>query len=232
MDNFFKSKKGIITVYIIGIIILIFLSEYKGLNPTILFTLFSVTIPFFEKAMSEEYKTKLNKNLEDYKNGINEKMENQKKELNKELEEYKTKLSGYTLVTKLQFELEFKIYTEIYEGLSEVQKEVIQLAPIIDCSSNDSTYTERYSKFAKLINDIILKKIKYRPFYSKEIYNGVEKIIILCSKEGTNFKIANLEKLERFDFRESIKIKKEIEKELEILSDLIKDRIQNMKIID
>lgn len=126
MDDFFKSKKGIIIVYIIGILILIYLSEYKGLNATIIFALFSITIPFFEKAMTEDYKAKLNKDLEDYKNIINGKMENQKNELNKELEQYKTKLSGYTLVTKMQFELEFKIYTELYSDLLDAMYDLTQ----------------------------------------------------------------------------------------------------------
>lgn len=152
--------------------------------------------------------------------------------LNKEIQMYKAKLDGCTLVTKLQFELEFKIYTEIYEGLAEVQKEVIQLAPMEDYSTSESIYLERYNNFAKSINDIILKKIKYRPFYTKEIHSRIKKMIDLCSEEGTNFRCAYIEKLERFDFKESKKRKKEIENELEILSDLIKNRIQNMKIIE
>lgn len=229
MDDFFKSKKGIIIIYILGILFLIYLSEYKKLNTTILFTLFSITIPFFEKAMTEEYKIKLNKGLEDYKNGINEKMENQKKELNKELEEYKTKLSGYTLVTKMQFELEFKIYTEIYEVLFEVQRDTENLATGI---SDSDDYSGRLNIFTNSYNNSRFIVSKYVPFYSKEIYICIKNIQKLFFKEARNIELSFLMNIQNFDYMESMDRKNKIKNEMEILSTLIRDRIQNMKIVE
>lgn len=228
MDDFFKSKKGIIIIYIIGVLLLIYLSEYKKLNATILFTLFSITIPFFEKAMTEDYRTRLSKDLEDYKNVINEKMENQKKELNKELEEYKTKLSGCTLVTKMQFELEFKIYTEIYSDLLDA---MYALNAILVSKDNRERMRERGEYFSEKQKNAG-KFANYAPFLSKEIYSVVWDIHNSGYEEYLAIGNAFLLKKDKYDYAGSRKRKKNMIKNMEKLSELIRNRIESMKIIE
>nr|DAE74115.1 MAG TPA: hypothetical protein [Caudoviricetes sp.] len=155
-------------------------------------------------------------------------LEDYKSELDKKLETHKAKLSGYTLVTKLQYELEFKIYIEIH-GLVEshfriVSDMIFQIEnnKIKDKSGLIKKYEESHEK-------ILSNMYKNKPFYQKEICN---KISIISSLNSEIFYIY-------IDFSEGDLIKVELAKKgrdigdtLEELSDLIRERIENMKIVE
>lgn len=73
------------------------------------------------------------------------------------MESYKTKLFGYTLVFKLQYDLEFKIYTEIYEIIFLLYIETDKLQPVIDNLPIEKEafkieITNRVNHFGKLYN--------------------------------------------------------------------------------
>lgn len=151
--------------------------------------------------------------------------------INKDLEKYKTKLSSYTLVTKLQYDLEFKIYTEIYEKMFLLLIETDKLRPftfIVDPHADDNI-NERKKSFINFYNETLNVINKYRPFYSDEIYLNLEKIKDLCYKEYLDVIVTNHL---NFNYLVSNNRKKEIQKMLSDTSNLIKKRIENMKIIE
>ena len=212
MINFLKKQFLKITVYIIILALINSLWFFSEWNIFVLGTFNSLITSLFTFIIGKTW-------VEDYK-----------LEINKELEEYKTKLSSYTLVTKLQFELEFKIYIELISEISSALNCLIKLKARV----NEEINKESHNK----ITEIIKMTSKYQPFYSKEIYkhlevllneivrnyhciagnNGVEiNLKTLITTYGNNNIEVNLDKLYLY---------------YEQLSDLIRQRIENMKIIE
>lgn len=155
-------------------------------------------------------------------------MEDYKLEINKELEKYKVRLSGYTLVTKLQYELEFKIYIEIH-GLVESHFRIVS-DMIFQMENNKiKDKSELIKKYEESYEKILSNMYKNKPFYQKEICN---KISIINNLNSEIFDIY-------IDFSEGDLIKGDLAKKgrdigdtLEELSDLIRERIENMKIVE
>lgn len=157
--------------------------------------------------------------------------------VNKDLEEYKTKLSSYTLVTKLQYDLEFEVYTKIYEMIFLLSIETDKLLPPIDnlppekeafkieIGNRLKRFEELYDKTSNTIN-------KYRPFYSNEIFKILRETKDLCLKESKEVSLTVILYPKPFDYLKSIDRKEKINEMLEIVSNLIKERIKNMRIIE
>lgn len=152
---------------------------------------------------------------------------------NRKLEIDKIKLSSYTLVTKLQYDLEFKIYTEIYEKIFRLYIETDKLKPILDVQTTKEDMEARLKEFAN-IYDITSKVInQYRPFYSERIYNLLIFIRNMCCEDAMDVRCSlDSTKKIKFDYKKSKEIKEDIKNKLNELSDLIRQRIENMKIIE
>lgn len=210
MINFLKKQFFKITVYIIILILLNGLWFFSEWNISVLVSLNSLITSLFTFIIGKTW-------LEDYK-----------LEVNKELEKYKIKLSSYTLVTKLQYDLEFRIYTEIY-GLVEERFRIISdmifqmnYNKINNKSGLEKSHNEIYEK-------ILSNMYKNKPFYQKAI---CDKIAIINKLNSEIFKIyINFENGDLIieDIAEKVK---NIIDAIEDLSDLIRQRIENMKIIE
>ena len=211
MINFLKKQFFKITVYIIILILINVLWFFSEWNISILVSLNSLITSLFTFIIGKTW-------LEDYK-----------LEVNKELEKYKIKLSGYTLVTKLQYDLEFKIYTEIYEKMFLLYIETEKLRPIIDVAG--ANIRERLNSFSNIYNETSRLINKYRPFYSEEIYNILTETRNECLKESTEVEIS-IDDIKYYNYAHSLVRKREIKENLEKISILIRNRIENMKIIE
>lgn len=134
----------------------------------------------------KDYQGKIDKEMEDYKNEWNQKLEDYKNKLDAELETHKAKLSGYTLVTKLQYDLEFKIYTEIYEKLAKFFIATKELNAAMD--TEKVTELKKIDSIYKKQLECIFTKIDiHKPFYSEEIYSKIDEMIILTTKISEEF---------------------------------------------
>lgn len=211
MINFFKKQFFKIAVYIIILVLLNGLWFFSEWNISILVSLNSLITSLFTFIIGKTW-------LEDYK-----------LEVNKELEKYKIKLSGYTLVTKLQYDLEFKIYTEIYEKMFLLYIETEKLRPIIDIVG--ANIQERLNSFSNIYNETSKLINKYRPFYSEEIYKILTETRNECLKESKEVEVS-IDNINYYSYSRSLVRKKEIKENLEKISILIRQRIENMKIIE
>jgi hypothetical protein len=196
MINFLKKQFLKITVYIIILALINSLWFFSKWDIFILFIFNSFITSIFTFVMSKTW-------LEDYK-----------LEMNKELEKYKTKLSGYTLVTKLQYDLEFKIYTELAFKIADTLESLSKF--ILSDKLKEKNFKE---KNEKSIIELMNMVIKYKPFYPEPIYEIAENI----AKEMAEIhgKKSN-----------SKNTTNEIYKKYIEYSRLVKIRIENMKIIE
>lgn len=229
MIKFLKKQfiKLLIYIIILGLITVLFFSRNWDKNT--LLSVISLITSIFIAFMGKTW-------IDDYKLEIDRELENHKLKINKELESYKTKLSGYTLVTKLQYDLEFKIYTEIYEIMFLLYIETDKLHPPIDNFPTEkeafkTEITNRLNRFGKLYNKTSNTINKYRPFYSDKIFEILRDTRDLCHKESIFVAFTIKEHPIVFDYEASINRKVKINENLEIISNLIKKRIENMKII-
>lgn len=216
MIDFIKRQFLKIIIYIVVIILINTLWLFSKWNISILGIFNSLITSLFTFIISKTW-------LEDYK-----------LEINKELEKYKTKLSNYTLVTKLQYDLEFKIYTEIYEKMFSLYIETDKLMPGmcgIDYLTNENI-EKRLKGFFVIYNETSNLINKYRPFYSKEIYEILKKTRDICFEESVATE-SSIQKVGiTFNYAISMARKDQIRENLEKISNLIKVRIENMKIIE
>ena len=180
----------------------------------------------------KEYQKKIDEEMEDYKNEWNQKLEDYKNKLDAELETHKAKLSGYTLVTKLQYDLEFKIYTEIYEEMFNLYIETSKLKPMFDVTTTNEDIIKRLEVFTPTYNETSNIINKYRPFYSNEIYSIMLETRDICNEEATAVHLTLQSTSYRFNYMESRKRKDRIKNNLEEISNLIRKRIVNMKIVE
>lgn len=147
--------------------------------------------------------------------------------IDKKLETHKAKLLGYTLVTKLQYELEFSIYKEIYGELMLIMSKMGKLSELISKGENNHLSTEK-ENWKKEKEKIDLKILQNQPFYSKEIANQITKIVGTFSaivENIENINDTNLTKNFTFVMMATIQ-------EIENLAELIRKRIESMKIVE
>lgn len=229
MIKFLKKQFIKLLIYTIILLLITILFFYYNLDKNTLLSIISLITSIFIAFMGKTW-------IEDYKLEIDRELENHKLKINKELESYKTKLSGCTLVTKLQYDLEFKIYTEIYEIMFLLYIETDKLLPPIDNLPKETiAYKEEIQKrlncFADIYNSASTRINKYRPFYSNEIFEFLRDTRDLCHTESIAVAL-NIKTNTIFNYEESMNRKIKINENLEIISNLIKKRIENMKIIE
>ncbi|MGL5022417.1 MAG: hypothetical protein ACRC5S_03865 [Cetobacterium sp.] len=181
---FILSLSLIIFIFLLNIIYIITPVSFKYLVSPIM-------IPLYLSICQKYYQDKKDKELLDYKNSIE-----------KEIEFYKSKLTGYTLVTKLQFELEFSIYKEIYSDIMQLYLEI--------------EYKNK-EELQILKNRFDTKILEHMPYIQDEIFHHIGELSILIKQH-----------LKSDEDTPILIIAEEIHK----LSKLIKERINKMKIIE
>lgn len=240
--KFWKKQLLISTIYI-GIMLIFYnfsSNEVSKIVGSLLTTVFvwvmnkTFSIDYQTKNEEElkEYQKKIDKEMEDYKNEWNKKLEDYKNKLEAELETHKAKLSGYTLVTKLQYDLEFKIYTEICDSVFELYVAVKELSPSFDTVITSEIATERIESFSNAYNEVSDKINKYRPFYSNNIFEIFLKIREIACSEGVSFERAFTLAHEKFNYKKSRKRIKNMKENIDESCKLIRERIENMKIVE
>lgn len=139
------------------------------------------------------YQTYKKKELEKFKNTMNKNLEEYKNKIDREIEHYKSKLENSNLVTKMQYELEFSIYKELYADVMHLYE----------------NYDKENSK--KLSENLSLKNFQYLPFVEKSITEDIGLIII--SIQSSDYKTNDIFclKLSQLLYDLASKIKSRIE---------------------
>ena len=207
MKEFIKKQCVKIALYIGVLIVLSFIGYIFEINVSILANISSVITFIFVIILQKTW-------LEDYKS-----------ELDRTLETHKAKLSGYTLVTKLQYELEFEIYTELFGSLMEMLYSARGIIKFRE--DRGDFYLDKYFDDSNKFSE---KLQKYYPFYSKKIYSICREIFFEgqeIKKEYEKYKsTGNFDEdtcNEKFSHMSDLK---------EVVSELIRKRIENMKIVE
>lgn len=212
MKNFIKKQVDKIILYVLIVVILFLIGIIFNIQISILISTLSFITSIFAIILEKTW-------LEDYKN-----------ELNRELETHKAKLSGYTLVTKLQYDLEFKIYTEIVPLSVKYGMLIAQLIDQIERKMDNDKITEKIKNTLKMYDELENMITKYSPFYLEEISKN---IIILLRTGMKIMEEANKYMKSSFCDIKECKINEKIMMlNSRKISDLIRERIENMKILD
>lgn len=111
------------------------------------------------------------------------KVESVKTIYQKEIEGYKAQLEQRKLVSRVQFEKEFQIYSEIWTSLIDMRTAAYNLRPLYE-GNNPPTFTEKSSEFNKAFEKYWNVIEKNQPFYNEQIYSKLKDIRALVHKEG------------------------------------------------
>lgn len=214
MYIFFKKQSLKIFIYIIILGIITILFSYYNLDKNTLLSIISLITSIFIAFMGKTW-------IDDYKLEIDKELEDHKLKINKEIERYKTKLSGYTLVTKLQYDLEFEIYRDLTKRIAKI----IQLLIILRTKINEQTNAQVRDSIIEFMN----KVLEYQAFYNNDIYESLTKISELML---TDYHFILEEDLPNKKVQNDIYWDDLTNIYREELIILIKKRISNMKIIE
>jgi len=140
----------------------------------------------------------------------------------KELETHKSKLSNYNRVTKLQFELEFKIYKEVYAQFVNLIIEMGAISESLNLKNEElDKYIESFKKHKQNIDIIILQN---SPFINSKVLIALDDTCIVLYKY--------LAAIHSKDPVSLLKEYKLFQNKLSSTSDSIRERIETMKIIE
>ena len=144
-----------------------------------------------------------------------------------------TEAEAKRLIHKIQFEKEFSIYSEMWGKLVDVKNATAELRPIMDQldsgKTEDEIKMERLIKLQNSFNEAARLFQHNRPFYSKEIYNEVEKLLKTSRSEALGYQLKNKGDIKYWeDAEKNVKL---IDSSVDKISDLIRKRIQVVNIV-
>lgn len=201
--NLLEKQAFKILAYVFFLFILIRLSIFTNLNMTAVIAILAFINPFFIIFI-----------------------------LKTQIKEYKDFLASKNSVAKLQFELEFKIYTEIFDLIYNLNLETNKLAPKLDSPITVTEKKKRLENFKSTYNSLSVALDKHKPFYLEEIYVKGKEIKCLCNLEAQALEKLINKKAVSFPYKDSQKRKEKINENLDEVTALIKNRIVNMGMIN
>lgn len=212
MKSFIKKQVDKIILYTLIVIILFLIGVIFKIQISILISTLSFITSIFAIILEKTW-------LEDYKN-----------ELNRELETHKAKLSGYTLVTKLQYDLEFRIYTEIVPISVKYDILIAQLIAQIERKTPNDRIEKKLENIFNIYEEGESILTKYQPFCLEEISKNMLTVLEL----GMDIVEEADKYLKNFSYDiKKCKVKGEImELSNKKIFTLIRERIENMKIVE
>jgi hypothetical protein len=139
-----------------------------------------------------------------------------------------------THVSKSRFDKEFEIYEVLWDSLVDLKFATLSLRPITDHVDSEKTEDEikreRLNKYSTANTKFLLQMQKFRPFYSDEVNESLEKINKVSRIEAIGYQHSDRNKREYWDDQQSNE--KEILSEIERCCVLIKKRIDSLSIVD
>lgn len=125
--------------------------------------------------------------------------------------------------SQIQFEREYKIYSQIWLKMLNLRWDTLAMMPIYDILPEDKEdrrqeYIKRYKKHKNSLNEFYTELYSNAPFISEEIYNDLILISGLCREQGIDFSIYKLE-IDK-DERNAKERKEYYDKDKKIINDI------------
>jgi len=112
---------------------------------------------------------------------LDRKLELERASYGKELENLKAKLAQKHTIHKLQFEKEFSIYLQLWEGLVKLKDAAVYLKPGLQITSKDETTDQREERKRKAFWDSYGEVVRLvelnKPFYTETVYKEASSLL-------------------------------------------------------
>jgi hypothetical protein len=150
----------------------------------------------------------------------------------KRIEELKHENERTNLIHRVQFEKEFNIYNDLWGKLIDLRNITGDLRPEMGYYDTSKTAEEIAREKLVRINEAfqacVISFDKNKPFYPKEVYDEIEKVLRLSKREATQFQYGDSRKEEYWE--EAKKNIQEIIKSMDNACDIIRTRIGLIRI--
>lgn len=147
---------------------------------------------------------------------------------NRKILELSKEIDRKNLIHKFQFEKEFNVYSDLWSKLVHLRDATIRLRPEFDFlpkeKSDAETKEERLKIQWEKFLDVLESFECNMPFYSKEIYNEINGLLILANKERIDYHRGDKKDNEYWERAE--KNIKTVTASMEKISNLIRKRIE------
>lgn len=109
------------------------------------------------------------------------------------LERQRYTLGKSTLVHRVQFEKEFKVYEELWSAIVELQAATSSLRPMLDQTPDDPVQErrERLTRVGKALRNCVTVVFKNRPFYHESIYLLAEQLQSIAHREALDYSLGS-----------------------------------------
>jgi hypothetical protein len=141
-------------------------------------------------------------------------------------------------VFKGKFDLEIKIYQEIWLSMFELRDAMLQMELRVsdkphppDEEKERTELIKKHMAFNDAYNTALTTKVKYEPFYPEEISQRIDAFMKACQKEGVRIKLTLQSRTRALPERKDEYID-EMERAYAITSNLIRTRLDQISSVD
>ncbi|MGA2694953.1 MAG: hypothetical protein ABSE92_02765 [Terriglobales bacterium] len=160
----------------------------------------------------------------------------------RELEFYKTQLERSVLITRAQFQTEFRAMKQVFQKLSQVRLRMASLRPSIDVTGGGANAEERklkrferlqedFNGFLSAYNELVAVVEDFSPFYPIEVYRQLNECLAAAMAEQFDIKLEGLDALSHAGFNQGKLNMDRFLAAYNKVSELIRDRISHLAIV-
>lgn len=146
-----------------------------------------LTVATIAGVVSAFWKLFTERQIKRVEGGIQKEISNLNSRLDKQKE-------SFVHVFKAKFDLEIKVYQEIWAAMFELRSAALSMQPRVDSHPFGETEEQkrerlwkRFVNFRQNYNETLVLYVKYQPFYSQEIHDRINDFMGACNREGTRF---------------------------------------------
>ena len=203
-------------------ILLLFYHDF--IQPIFGISLFAAIIGAFWKYFT-------NKRIVEVQGGLQKEIADLSSRLDKQKE-------SFVHVFKAKFDLEIKVYQEIWAAIFELRSATLSMQPRIDFVPQLESDEEkrdrlilRHKRFVENYNIVLVLYVKYQPFYPENIHAKINLFMGACNKEGTRFQNMISSGFDNMRTQHDTYIE-ELETNYELIGKMIRARLEKVSIIE
>ena len=191
---------------------------------------------FFIRNFFPDYFSEKGKNLatkEDIAE-ITELVEGAKLESTTQVEELRAELTHATYVSRVQFEKEFSIYSDVWDALVEVRDAVLSLRPWMDSWPEDKDarkkmQQDRMNLFADTFESFGKLAEKQKPFYADSIYAEIGALRKTMKREFIEYRYSDGDR-EKDYWENAEKNAAKIVEQSDRICEAIRNRVRDLRV--
>ena len=167
---------------------------------------------------------------------LTEKVESVKSKYTVEIEKLKADLEKASHVGKMQFEVEFQIYKDVWEQLVKLKRKTLSLRPAFDVAlseneSEEDRKKERVINFVEAYNQLLENTENNKPFYPPEIWSELATLLKVAWSEAVSYRFNDNKNDWKKYWEEAEKNKNKITEQIDKICETIRERIDSYKSI-